>query len=219
MLIKHITFLFFLSSCALFTPRPSLKDQELEKLLNSVKLTGEGKGRLTFGQRQYVFGVDSVLKENHDWILAVAIPLQGEEVMIFPDLKQTRVQNEETESFEERIEKDFRQLKLNKIVKSKVFMKELRSLVRFSLSRNWGQKPVCVARQEAYECELDGEKFLVEVSEKDLTVKKSLGEGTSLQLVGKNLTDSFFAQTDIRLFSNERDAKKKISPFSLELFW
>ena len=219
MLIKQMALLFFLSSCALFHREPSLKTQDPEKLLSSVQMLGEGRGRLTLGQNQYVFGIDSILKENFDYILAVSIPLQGEEVMILPDLRKSQIALEETESFEERIGKEFQRLKLNKKLTSGQYLKELRSLIRFNLASKLGLARVCKAQQSETVCEFDGEKFLLEVSEKEFNIIKLLEHDQRLQLVAKNLTDSFFTQTEFRLYSNEESARKKSSSFALELFW
>lgn len=218
-MLKIMALLFLVSSCSLFRASPSLKSKDTEKLLDSVKMTGEGRGRLTLGQSQYVFSVDSVLNENFDWILAVAIPLHGEEVMILPDLRKSQIAGEETESFEERIEKEFQRLKLNNKLTSQQFLKELRTLIRFGLAKKLGLNRNCKAQQMEFICELDGEKFVIEVTEKDFNINKSLGGQNKLQLVAKNLTDSFFDQTDIRLYSDEKDLVNKTSSFSLELFW
>lgn len=219
MLIRQMTLLFFLTSCALFKGQPTLKNQDTEKLLNSVKITGEGTGRLGLGQSSYLFSVDSILKENHDWILAVTIPLQGEEAMIFPNLKQKDATDEEVQSFEMRIAREFKKVGLNKILTTEEFQKALRSLVRFNLGPAWGAKRNCKAHQSHLICELDGEEFKVSTTDRELNITKSMGQGRSLTLDAKNLTDSFFEQTDIRLYSNEADLVKKNSSFSLELFW
>jgi hypothetical protein len=219
MLIKHMTILFFLTSCALFRTQPSLKDMDKAKLLDAVQLLGEGRGRLSLGQSQYVFGYDSILKENHDWILAVQIPLHGEEVMIFPDLKLANIDNAEAESFEERIKNEFERLKLNQRLTTKEFLHELRSLVRFNLSTQLEEKRDCKAQQSELICEFSGEKYYVSATDKEFRIKKILNQGMSLVLDGKNLTESFFDQTDIRLYANKEDLEKKNSSFSLELFW
>ena len=218
-MLKNMALLFLVASCSLFKSAPTLKSQDTEKLLDAVQMTGEGRGRLTLGQSQYVFSVDSILKEDFDWILAVTIPLHGEEVMILPDLRQSQIADEETESFEERIEKEFQRLKLNKKLTSEQFLKELRSLIRFGLAKKLGLNRNCKAQQTEFVCDLNGEKFTVNVTDKELNINKSLGEEKRLQLVAKNLTDSFFAQTDIRLYSDEAEFQKKTSSFSLELFW
>jgi hypothetical protein len=211
--------MFLLSSCALFQEQSSLKNMDKEKLLDSVKLIGEGRGRLGLGQNQYVFSFDSILKDNYDWILAVQIPLHGEEVMILPDLKQVKLQEWQMHSFEERIKKDFERLKLDKILPPHQFLQELRSLIRFHLSSSWGSKRHCSTQKSEFWCEQDGQKYLVTTTEKELSIKKSLGQGKSLVLDARNLTESFFGQTDIRLYSNEANQLKKASSFSLELFW
>lgn len=219
MLIKQMTLLFFLASCAMFKGQPSLKDKNQEKLLDSVRILGEGTGRLGLGQSQYLFSVDSILKENNDWILAVTIPLHGEEVMIFPNLKQKDATEEEMQSFEQRIQREFQKVGLSKIVTTEEFLKALRSLIRFNLSSVLGVQRNCKAHQNKLICTFDGEEFTVSTTERELNISKSLGQGRMLQLDAKNLTDSFFEQTDIRLYSNEADSTKKNSSFSLELFW
>jgi len=218
-MMKYISFIFFITSCAFFRPEASLKTKDKEFLLNAVRLTGEGRGRLTLNQRQYVFNVDSVLNEDYDWILAVSIPLQGEEVMILPDLRQKEIHDHETESFEKRIGIEFRRLKLDRLIGSEEFLNELRSIIRFNLSTSWGQKRYCLTKGENLICEIDKERFNIDVSDKELTVNKTLRKGMILQLVAKNLTESFFRQTEIRLYSNEKDLQARKSSFALELFW
>ncbi len=43
----------------MFKPQTSLLKMNKVKLIESVKLVGEGKGRLTLGQSQFVFSFDS----------------------------------------------------------------------------------------------------------------------------------------------------------------
>ena len=190
-----------------------MKKMNKEELLDAVKLTGEGRGRLTLGQAQYVFGVDSVLNENRDWIMAVQIPLHGEEVMILPDLTKRSIKNEEMESFEERIENEFRRLEIRKIMTGEEFLQEMRSVIRFVLTKEWGGKRDCAPQDEDFICQLDGENFLISTRDKEFIIKKSLKKGVSLEIVARNLTKPFFQRTDILLYSQDKSA------FSMELFW
>lgn len=219
MLIKQMALFLLLTSCALFQSTPSLKSENTLKLLDAVQLTGEGRGRLTLGSSQYVFSFESLMKENTDWLLAVTIPLHGEEVMILPVLKQKEMEDAGAESFETRIDREFDRLDLDKVLTSKEFLKEFRSLVRFNLAKSWGQKPVCAEQEADLVCDLDGEKFLVKVTDKNINIIKLLGKGRSLVLSAQNLTDSFFDRTDIRLYSSDSHSQKKESSLSLELFW
>lgn len=218
MQIICLALLFLVSSCALFKTGPSLLTMENETLLQSVKVTGEGKGRLSLGQNQYVFGVDSVLKDG-DWILAVSIPLHGEEVMILKDLKKKSVQDEETESFEKRIQWEFRQRKVDKSISAEKFLVELRSLIRFILSPKLGNERHCDAHNNEYICSMDEEKFTITRTEKKYFIHKPLGNGNKLELVAQNLTDSFFSKTDFHLYTGEEESSSKAPVFSLELFW
>ncbi len=215
----YMTLFLFVTSCSLFRHTPSLTDKSPDQWLDSVRLTGEGRGRLTLGQNQYVFSMESVLNENKDWILAVAIPLQGEEVMILPDLSKSQIDSDETESFEERIEKEFQALKLNRILTAREFLVELRSLVRFVLTKEWGGMRDCKAQQNEVLCVQDTNTFVVSTSGKMLNIKKSLGDEKSLQLVAGNLTDSIFKKIDIVLIGESITPSSTSKNFSLELFW
>lgn len=219
MFFKCMTFLFFLSSCALFKGTQNLQSLDKEKLLDAIQLTGEGRGRLSLGQSQYLFSFDSLLKDKKDWILVVAIPLQGEEVMVLPDLTEKDTQNAEMETFEERIDHEFQTLKLDRILTGREFIEEIRTLIRFNFAKALKQKRDCSEHQEGLVCQLDGENFLVTASEKEFNVTKLLGRGRRVVLEGRNLTDSYFLQTNIRLYSNDVSYERKNSSFSLELFW
>src|SRR5690606_24442986 len=134
MLIRILPMLILFSSCALFQGEPSLLDTDKVSLLTSIKFVGEGRRRLPLGQSHYLCGVDSCRNENSDWVLAVQIPLHGEEAMILPNLKQKIQPNQEVESFEERISDEFKKRKLDKSVTPKIFVREMRSLIRFVLA-------------------------------------------------------------------------------------
>ncbi len=214
MQIICLALLFLTSSCALFKTGPSLITKDNESLLKSVKVTGEGKGRLSLGQNQYVFGVDSVLKDE-DWILAVSIPLHGEEVMILKDLKKKTLQDEETESFEKRIQWEFRKRKLDKSITAEQFLVELRSLIRFILAPELNLKRRCVAHNNEYVCTTDDDKFHITVTEKKYFIHKPLSNGNKLELVAQNLTDSFFSKTDFHLYTAEEKSSSKTPVFSM----
>lgn len=217
MRIIVLTLLFFATSCALFKASPSLENRQPEELLKAVRILGEGKGRLSLGDNQYVFGVDSVLKDT-DWILAVSIPLHGEEVMILKNLEKKVVQDVESESFEKRIRWEFKQRKLDKVVSPGTFLTELRLLIRLILSQELKLDRRCNAHKGEYSCILDGEIYKITVTDKKFFLHKDLGSGNLLELVAQNLTDSFFSKTDFHLYTNESKLSKKPS-FSMELFW
>ncbi len=216
--MKNFILLFFLASCTLFHKGPTLGNLDKEKLLDSIRLTGEGKGRLKLGLSSYIFSVDSVLNQNIDWIFAVSIPLHGEEVMILPDLKQHSMPAMEMSSFEHRIKNEFYRLKIDSDIGPKLFMNELRSLIRFNLGNSWGQKRDCQKKQTELICMLDEEKFIIYIKNEEIIINKYFGDNT-IQLVAENLTDSFFRKTSILLFTNTLDLQKKNPSFSLELFW
>lgn len=217
--MRSLFLILVLCSCSSFKSRQSLTQIEPQKLLDAVRVTGEGRGRLSFGesQSQYVFGVESLLNDQFDWIIAISVPLQGEEVMIFPDLKQKNIENDQFDSLEDRIQKELKKLKLP--ISGNDFLKELRSLIRFHLAPSLGISRVCKVRQEQGECSFDGETFYLEVMEKEFTIKKLAIHGSFLELRAQNLTDSFFHKTQISLYTETRDQDQKEADFSLELFW
>jgi hypothetical protein len=192
-----------------------------EKLLDAVKLTGEGKGRLSFGksQNQFVFSVDSVLNDNNDWILAVSVPLHGEEVMILPNLKKEEVEDDSTDSFETRIQNEFQKLELSNHLSVVEFLKELRSLIRFQLAVQLGLDRNCKVHQREGVCTLGGEEYEIAILEKELKISKTFTDKHSLQLLAQNLTKSFFTKINIGLYEKTVDLQKNNLALSLELFW
>jgi hypothetical protein len=192
-----------------------------EKLLDAVKLTGEGRGRLSFGKfhNQYVFGVDSILNEKNDWIMAVSVPLHGEEVMVLSNLKQKEVENDNSDSFENRIQSEFNKLELSGHPSAEEFLKELRSLIRFHLAGQLGLERNCKMSQKEGECTLDEEKYQIGFLRNELKINKRFSKEQIIQLSAQNLTESFFTKINIRLYERTRDMDKNNPALSLELFW
>ena len=214
-----MTLLIFLTSCAFLQGSSSLENVDKEKLLEAVKVTGEGRGRLSMGQSQFVFGFESLLKDNFDWVLAVSIPLHGEEAMILTDLREKQILDSQMESFEMRISKEFKKLKLEQILTAEEFLKELRTLIRFNLATKWGGKRSCQEQQNVLVCELDGESFSVLSTSNELNISKSLGMGRYIIQEAKILKDGSFERTDIRFYSQKNQIQTKNSVLALELFW
>jgi hypothetical protein len=218
MLSQFIPFilLLFISSCALFKTQ-NLETENTEQVLSFLKGEGEGKGRLGVGQHQYLFSFDAILKENTDWILAVSIPLHGEEMLILSDLKSQTELIESDQSFELRIEKG-----MNDLLKSekrspqlvKTFMRELRNLMRFVFHQKLSQKISCVEQN----CSMGDSIYQVDLNQKQISVKKMIDLDYQIELVGTNLTDSIFKRTNIFLHSKTSDSRTA-QILSLELFW
>jgi hypothetical protein len=208
-----LTILFISSSCSLFKAHPSLKNEPVEKLLNSVKVLGEGKGRLGFKQQSYVFNFDAVMKDSLDWLLAVEIPLHGEEVMILKDIKAEKDTASSVESFEARIND-----RIDPNLKNKV-LPELRSMIRFILAAKLGLPRFCTKTFESeFNCVVGKENFLVSLSDKSIRIKISSSGSLNLDLVAENLTDSFFSKTHFT-FRSVTAPVSAPAPMTLELFW
>lgn len=78
--------LFFISACA---THPTSKDHTWEKLWSQVKMDGEGKARLEIPPESWVFSFEAVLQKNN-WLMAITIPLKGEESFAFPGLDRAK---------------------------------------------------------------------------------------------------------------------------------
>lgn len=209
-MLGRLLLLLILSSCALFKGAEKIKTSDTQKLLASVKTTGEGKGRLHIRQRQYLFGVESVLKDDGDWIMAVSIPLQGEEALIFPSLQETSVADPALESFAARIDAGIRENFKGSVLSGKEFLDALRSTLRFLLSERLKLPVSCTQLS----CTMQGEEFTIERDEKSLRIITAFSEH-QLITTASNLTGSFFLHTQFRVVS----PSQKEDLLSLELFW
>lgn len=209
-MFSRILILFLLASCSLFKGPQKIGSSDTQKVLASVKVTGEGKGRLHIRERQYLFGVESVLKDDRNWIMAVSIPLHGEEALIFPDLKDGSAEDPAMESFARRIDAGIRENFKGSELTGKDFLVALRKTVRLLLAHKLGLQVSCTENV----CKLDDEEFLIEREEKAIRIMTSFS-GHKLVTTASNLTGPFFLHTQFRVTSPQ----VKQDLLSLELFW
>lgn len=204
--------LFFLASaCSLFRAPADLSRKEVSQLLGSIKITGEGRGRLIYDNSQNVFGFDAVLRQNTDWLLAVSIPLHGEEVMILPELNKEDAEGQ-MQAFEARIARALYEMKAN--ISPKEFLQSLRSLMRFLMGEQVGAPVHCV-REDEIICRQFNRYFVVSVQKNEITIVEREKKDFQVVVKARNLTDSFFQQTEFYLLSSEG----RHQLLSLELFW
>lgn len=202
--------LIFLTSCALFKKEPSLFDKKISDLIDAVKIEGSGRGRLGVEQQQYVFSYEAILKENNDWLLAVEIPLHGEEVMLLPELNKKTTNRTSHDSFEERID---RAMGPEIPISSEKFIKELRSFVQFLLANKLNFERNCTEKsRETYICSFRDQEYQVSRSQKSFNIRKHLEQDLILELVAENLNQNSFGRTSFFLKDNK-------TFLSLELFW
>ncbi len=213
-MLSRFFILIFLTSCSLFKGSEKLSGHDLLKNLQSIKVEGEGKGRLHIHERQYLFGVESLLKENNDWIMGVSIPLHGEELLIFPDLMQEKMDNDEIDSFELRIDAGIKENLKGTSLRGKSFLEALRKTLRFLLASKLKLPVVC--RMEEYKqiCNLGEDEFIVLFAEKEIRMTYEFA-GHQLVTTASNLTGPIFKNTQFRVASpgNKREL------LTLELFW
>jgi hypothetical protein len=217
--ILSLIFLFTFSSCALFKSH-NIKDKKIVSLLESVRVIGEGKGRLGIDNHQYLFSFDAILKDKSTWILAANIPIHGEEVLIFADLLKPIVESEGRDPLELRIEKgiaDYLKQKKQSPRLAGLFIQELRGIIRFLLNQELGIQISCQFEGEAEYCQDGHNRYLAEADAKKLSLKKNIGD-FQIEYVAQNLTESIFAKSSVYLYSKNTNDKQD-TLLSLELFW
>lgn len=212
--MRFLLILIFLSSCALFKDRPSLKGAETNKLLSALPIYGEGRGRLSFEKQQYVFRYDAFVKEKRDWMFVATIPLHGEEILVLENLKDAIAPAGSGHALETRIREELAYKSM-----AQDFMRDLRSMNRFLLALEFGLERVCSRlSSEQYECAIGADKFLIDVNDKEMRIKKSRSSKFTLQLLAQNLTDSIFTKTTYNFYSTEEGEVEGVV-LNLELFW
>lgn len=209
-MLSRILFLLLLTSCSLFKGSEKLSNPDLLKNIESIKVEGEGKGRLHIRERQYLFGIEAVLKDNKSWILAVTIPLHGEEALIFPDLREQIADDPAMESFARRIEAGIRENLKDSDLRGSDFLLALRKTLRVLLAHKLGLSLSC--RENL--CTLDNETFMVVKKEKEISLITPFA-GHKLITTASNLTGPFFMNTRFKVLSPEGNRDL----ITLELFW
>lgn len=209
-MFSRILILLLFTSCSLFKGSEKISSNDTLKILSSVKLTGEGKGRLHIKERQYLFGLESVVKDNDTWIMAVSIPLHGEEALIFPRLKENSDVDPAMESFAMRIDAGIRENFKDSELRGRDFILALRKTVRFLLAPKLGLTVTCSESA----CRLGDDEFQIEREEKVVRIRTNFS-GHQMITTASNLTGPFFLHTQFRVIS----PLKKQDLLSLELFW
>ncbi len=213
-MFSRIFILLLLSSCSLFKGSEKLRSNDLLKNLESIKVEGEGKGRLHIHERQYLFGVESLLREDKSWIMGVAIPLHGEEVLLFPSLDQKNTDDYSMDSFALRIDAGIRENLKNSTLKGADFLSALRKTLRFLLAYRLKLPVNCEAKDKDHVCSLGEDDFLVMSEEKSLRVVTPFA-GHQLITTASNLTGPIFMNTQFKVTAPET----KQDLLTLELFW
>jgi hypothetical protein len=211
-----LVFLFLLlSSCSSFE---KVKSTNVDELLNSIKVTGEGKGRISTPQGQHLFSCDAILKEDHTWILSIMIPLQGEELMILPQLEKKIPSDQTMDKFEWRIGEELKKVDIHHKLKPNQVIQGIHSMLRFVLGRELKLPRDCFIDNNVYLCDLENEKFIIEKKETSALISYELNEDYKMVLVAENLTNSFFGRTSFYVISKTKNYKFD-SIIALEFFW
>lgn len=212
-MLRPLFLFLFIVSCGSLKTEKINEDLSVDQILSAVPMVGEGRGRIGIKGRNFVFAFDALLKENNDWLLSATIPMHGEELMIFPDLKSKHPVVQE-ESFEQRIERMFQQELGDKNSGSKV-VQELRGLIRFMLSAKLGLNRECEQKDVEALCSLSSESVYTvkNLSEKKISIHREIGTNETIQVEGESFQDGRFLRTNF-FFLRKGDRL-----FSLELIW
>jgi hypothetical protein len=206
---------FFIASCALVN-HPGHFQKTLPELVDSLNGEGEGRGRLGLDQHQYLFSFESFIKDNQDWILAATIPLHGEEILKFKNIRDTNDKTIGEGTFEGRMLsgiKDFLRSQKKSPELAHKFLEEFRSIIRLILHKRLGLALNCETV-----CQFEDQIYQIELSNSHLTLKKDILKDYQIELIESNLTGSFFKRTSI--FFRLKNASNSSRPLlSLELFW
>ncbi len=213
-MFSRILILLLLTSCSLFKGPEKLKGDDLLKHLQAIKLEGEGKGRLHIRERQYLFGIEALLKDEKDWLMAVTIPLNGEEVLSFPALREEKVASDLTDTFALRIDAGIRENLKGSTLRGEEFLSAMRKTLRFLLAHRLKLPVQCVAFDSEKICSVGEQDFPVTENEKSITITTAFA-GHELITTASNLTGPFFTHTQFRVKSPEG----KQDLLTLELFW
>ncbi len=213
-MFSRIAILILLTSCSLFKGSEKLKSDDLLRNLQSIKVEGEGKGRLHIQERQYLFGVESLLRDDRSWIMGVSIPLHGEEVLLFSALNEKTTDDLSMDSFALRIDAGIRENLKNSKLRGSDFLNAMRKTLRFLLSGKLKLPVSCRTQDQKQVCSLGEDEFFVTPAEKSIRIVTPFA-GNELVTTATNLTGSFFMNTQFKVQVPEG----KQDLLTLELFW
>lgn len=197
-----LSLLFLINACA----TGPVENATWEKLWVQVKMEGEGKARLEIPPESWVFSFEALLQKN-DWLMAISIPLKGEESFAFPGLDRPRpeilpdqtdfrwqvVQALRAASHERRL--GYPQL-------GQEFVAYLHHLLRWVHADALNLQRGCDATStSAWKCRWDDVPSIWTWDErkKEFTGIIEMRSGWHLQAVFKNLTDSVFKRVTLEI--------------------
>jgi hypothetical protein len=213
-MLSRIAILFILASCSLFKGSEKIKSNDLIRNLDSIKVEGEGKGRLHIQERQYLFGVESLLRADKSWIMGVSIPLHGEEVLLFPALNEMNYDDLFLDSFALRIDAGIRENLKKSNLRGLDFLNAMRKTLRFLLSSKLKLPVSCQTWDKKQVCSMGEDEFFVISEDKSIRIITPFA-GHQLITTASNLTGPFFMNTQFKVHNPER----KQDLLKLELFW
>lgn len=207
--IASIAFLLvFLSSCAHSgKPKPS---KNFSKEIENLCLSGEGRGRIEYFDRKYVFSYENLLNlENKEWLLGLSLPLHGEELLKINFSDKIRIKG----NFYKRLALNAQRENKLEYERLKFFMSDLGAFLKIVALAKSGQSPCLDGK-----CFLDKSlKFSLSKSrdEAELMATFKKRAGSQLQFSAKN-PSPFYKKLIFKMLQSV-GSKRKMKPFSLTL--
>ncbi len=212
--------LFLLSSCA---NKFHLKSGDEVFLLKKIKITGNGKCRLTLAGQQDLFSCEALIQNENTWLVAISIPFRGEELMMLPSLDQEILNKNNLEDFEYRIAERMKLKKEFQNITASQILQSLHSAVRFlasetiHLNRNCRKEEtqkICNVGSIFYDLKIVKDKLILSTQQKKLNNSDKL----SYEIIAENLTNSDFKKTSFHLY-NSKSSNENRPLISFEFFW
>jgi hypothetical protein len=203
------------SSCS-HLGQKSLLEKKLPDLVNSLRGEGEGRGRLGMAQHQYLFSFEAFVNDNLDWVLAAAIPLHGEEILIFKNMQDKNQPHHASKSFELRLLQGIKEFLVSQGESPALasdFLQELRSVLRLVLHQKLKLDLRCEKK-----CQLEDQFYEPIISAGQFSLKKIVLHRYEIELTASNLTDSIFKRTNV-VFRLREAPSSRAPLLTLELFW
>ncbi len=176
--------------------------------MRSMRLEGEGRARLEAGAESWVFGFEAAYRADDSWVMALRIPLQGEQVFAFSGLDRAEpAVVPGPEDFRWRIVHALKEAsdrrRLGYPQAGHDFLRRWHHLLRLARP---GHAPrlACVADAAVpgrWTCEVDGvgSRWAWDAARGELTVLLSLRRGWEMAAVYKNLTGPVFTRLTLEV--------------------
>ncbi len=180
-------------------------------LREKMSMVGQGKARLEIGPESWVFSFDAAYPEANRWVMAMRIPLQGEEVFAFDGLDEAVPPPADEGDFRARVVHALRhaseQRKLGYPQAGHDFARALHGLL--SLLRPAGRAAMSCRDvvENGWSCVNGGQvsRWFWDARKNEARVEFSLRGNWRMAAIFKNLTGPVFTRVTLEVIRNEAE--------------